>query len=1190
MVFNFYNPVTRCGESRRIQAVDCEGNIMKKHLALSAILASVAFLLLPARQAYAQVSSGSISGTVVDPSGGAIPGARVTAVRTSSGQTYAVVTDSVGNFRMASVAVGEYNLTVEKKGFTRLAVGNVAVASAADSGLGKLTLTVGTVTTTVQVSGAPALLQTTQSQVSTTLGSGFIDHLPGVNENEGMDNLALLLPGVTNSRDANFANFNGMAFSSNGMRGRDTDQQIDGQFNNDNSVAGPALFMSNSDFVQQYEVITDNFGPEYGRNSGSVVNIITKSGTNQYHGDVYITDGNSGFDTLSNTQKAFEGLTKLPYFNDEFSGGSFGGPIKHNKAFFFGGFDDEIIPSTAVYATGNLTPTPAGLSELGACPYANAASISALTNYGPYGVKGGNPVLSGTPTVESFPDPANSAISCSVQVAGVQRTLPTPSHEYDGIVKIDLNGTKDHGYGRWIYQKTTPANLDPFGTAAAGYPTSVPAFSEDFALSWSHILTPNQVNEARLSYGREVVEFGGNTIGNTVPNQGSLSTALANITMPQGFLSFGPDTAAPQGRIVNAIQVQDNWSYIHGNHQLKAGWNYTNQRSPNVFLPNYNGEFTFTSFADFIANAPSTINIALGNPNLPFHENDHFFYFGDDYKIKSNLTLNLGVTYSYFGQPANLFHQMTVANETGNTPFFNPNLPLSIRTFPELPSVKDDFGPSAGFAYTPNWLGAGKTVIRGGYRLIFDPPFYNIYTNIASSAPVVLLQTLTGSLAANNPLLANPTGPAVRSQLASSLTLGVADPRQFNQTNTTPTFSPDQVSEWSFGIQRALSQNVVLEGRYVGNHASDLFQSINANPDIAGIYSTFPNLLPSNVTPCPAAQAVVSTAVGRVNCNQGVVRTRANTGLSDYEGLQLNLRATNLKNQLSLLTSYTWSKTTDNVSEIFGTFGAANSLAFSQDPLAYVGAEHGLSGVSIPQDWTLSFYEALPFFRNQSGLVGHLLGGWGFSGTYLIASGQPYTPVQFAENFSSGGNYFDTAFDSAFVGTLETARPFAVNSGAPASAVGVFAGDACNIFGAGCGLAPNALLDFNALNASGGATVNPITESKVRFIVNGAQADAVFKSPFGTAGRNILRDWYSNTANFSIFKTVRITESKQVQFSVTALNVFNVPNFISIDPFIDDAGLASENTGFAIPQLFTGAAINSAQGQRIIKFGLKLFF
>ncbi|MGH9444533.1 MAG: carboxypeptidase regulatory-like domain-containing protein, partial [Terriglobia bacterium] len=492
----------------------------------------LALVLVVVHPSEAQVAKGSISGTVVDASGGAVPGTRVQAVEVSNGVSYQTVTDRAGNFRLSLLGIGSYNVSIAKAGFQRLSVRPVSVASAVDTGLGKLVLHVGSITTTVQVSGAPALLETTQSQVSTTLTSSFIQHFPGVNENEGLDNLALMLPGVVNSRDTSFSDANGAGFSSNGVRGRNNDQQIDGQFNNDNSVAGPALFVSNPDFVQEYQVITDNFGPEYGRNSGSVVNIITKSGTNQYHGDIFATESNSSLDTLSNTQIAFEGLTKLPYFNDEFSGGSFGGPIKKDKAFFFGGFDDEIIPSSAVDGTGALTPTPAGLTELGTCPFANAASLAALSKYGPFGITGGNPVVSGTPSVQTLTDPTNPSMTCNVQMGGVQRTLSTAVHEYDSLVKLDGGSDRDHISGRWIYQKIAFLNANSFGTAAAGYPVNVPSLSEDFGVSWVHSFTPSQVNEARLSYGREVVQFGGNTIGNTVPNQNSISSALTNV----GFL------------------------------------------------------------------------------------------------------------------------------------------------------------------------------------------------------------------------------------------------------------------------------------------------------------------------------------------------------------------------------------------------------------------------------------------------------------------------------------------------------------------------------------------------------------------------------------------------------------------------------------------------------------------------------
>ncbi|HUI42998.1 MAG TPA: carboxypeptidase regulatory-like domain-containing protein [Terriglobia bacterium] len=1149
------------------------------------LLAVVAlFLLGPGlSRVTAQVVKGSISGTAVDPSGAVVPGATVKATSPETGEERTAVTDQTGVFRLQLLSIGTYNLTISKSGFHTLSMTGIGVQSSQDTSLGSLTLTLGTATTTVEVTAAPPLLEATQSQVTNTIGSNTIQSFPSINLNNGLDILALQMPGVIDDRDSNFSNTNGMGFAVNGIRGRNNDQQIDGQNNNDNSVAGPYLFVANPDFVQEYQVVTNNFGPEYGRNSGSVVNIITKSGTNNWHGDAFITESNWRLDSLSNTQKAFEGLTQVPTFNNEYSGASIGGPLKKDKLFVFGGFDDNIIPGSTVYASGSLTPTPAGLSQLQSC-FPDSSSVAALANYGPYGITGGNPVPSGTPTTKTLT--AADGGNCSVQFAGVQRTLATPFHQYDYTARLDWNGVKDRVYGRWLYQKATPLNLDP-GSAAAGYPYNVPSFGEDFGFSWTRTLSSAMVNEFRLSYGRLTVEFGGNAIGNTIPNQGNLAEGLTNVNLPSGYLDFGSPTSLPQGRIVNTYQLQDNWSYLHGLHTIKAGTNLTYQRSPNVFLPNYNGQFSFSDFQSFVDNVPSTISITLGSPNLDFREHDSFFYVGDDYRAKPNLTLNLGLTYTYFGQPADLFNHLDTQNETGSSPFFDPSLPLSVRVFPSLPAPKNQWGPSAGFAYTPQWggklTGKGRTVLRGGYRLSYDPPFNNIYTNIASSAPQVLAQTLSGATANNLPLLAAPFGPAVRSQLASFLTLGAADPRSFNQTSVVPNFRADHVQQWTFGIEREIAPNAVVEARYVGNHGGNLFQSINGNPYIADIAAVYPNALPAGVTPCPASQAVVSSAVGRVNCSEGVERLRTNTGVSDYEGLQTEFRATNLAHQLTLRTAYTWSKTTDNTSDIFNTGGGGNTLAFSQNPLDYVGGEHGLSGLDIPQNWTLSFVEQIPWHGNQEGLIGHLLGGWSVAGTYLIASGQPYTPVQAAINTFTGPNeFFDTPFNAGFIGFAdETARPFAGSPTAPVSAVGIYAGDACQYLGVGCSAAATQLISFNAANASG-SVVN-MTPSQVRFIANGQTADSVYGTPFGNVGRNTARDYHTNTANFSVAKDTRVTERVKLQFRMDMTNIFNHPNFSSVDPFLDDAGLTEETTGFGVPSLFTG-------GNRTITFALKAFF
>jgi len=220
--------------------------------------------------------------------------------------------------------------------------------------------------------------------------------------------------------------------------------------------------------------------------------------------------------------------------------------------------------------------------------------------------------------------------------------------------------------------------------------------------------------------------------------------------------------------------------------------------------------------------------------------------------------------------------------------------------------------------------------VRGVYRLAYDPAFYNIYLNISSAAPNVLLNTLTGASATGNPLPADPLGPAVREELQPFLLTGIFDPRRFNETNITPDFGPQRVHSWSLGVQRDLGGTAVFEVRYVGNHATRLFQTVNGNPYIAGLAALYPSLVPAGLTPCSAADAQVTAAIGRANCDAGVERTRTNTGYSDYNGLQTELRSTQLWRQLALKTNYTFSKTTDNVSEIFGTGAAGGTTAFAQ--------------------------------------------------------------------------------------------------------------------------------------------------------------------------------------------------------------------------------------------------------------------
>jgi hypothetical protein len=1186
----------------------------------------LAFLVLTLSVgAFAQVSKGSISGTVVDPTGAIVPGAGVKATNAETNQATTTTSDSAGLFKLPLLSVGSYRVEITKAGFRKASLAGIGVTPGVDTGLENIKLEVGSISETVEVTTATPLIETTQSQITNTFDTSDVASIPGLQENEGLDLLAVLLPGVSASRDANRANTNGTGFVVNGLRGRSNDQEIDGQYNNDNSVTGPAIFVGNSEFVNQYQITTNNFGAEYGRNAGSVVNITTKSGSNTWHGSVYGTESNSKLTALTNQQKNTvwgEGLTKPPHFNDEFAGATIGGPWLKNKIFFFGGFDEEIFFQKGVLGSGNLTPDPTGVGQLASC-YPGSSSVAALQGFGPFAVGGGNPVSIGGPQIATYPSngypgfvPNNGAGGCNVEETGVSRTLGDGDHEYDWISKLDITGGRSTFSARYIFQKITDFNVDE-GQGPAGYPVNVPSLGQDLGLSWTYKISDRMLNEVRAAIGRQNVQFGGNGIGNTVPNDSGVTTALANIAFTDpSLLGYGPSTSFPQGRIVNTEQLQDNLSYVRGKHQFKAGFNYTYQKSPNVFLPNGNGAFLFSDWGTYAANLPIHTSITLGTPKLDFLEHDSFFYFGDDWKVTPHLTLNLGLTYSYYGQPADLFNKNDSRQQSSSEPFWNPSLPTSVTVFPNLPAPKNSWGPNIGFAYAVGnggrILGDNKTVIRGGYRLAYDVPYYNIDLHISSSAPQVLAQTVVPGV----PLLAAPFGPANRTELAPDLTLGTFDPRTFNETNVSPNFKPDRVSSWSLGVQRELGTHAAYEIRYVGNHADNQFQSINGNPYIgcgdagcvnplttnpeqpgladgiaAGVFKS--SLLPSGDVPCPAASAAVPSAIGRVNCNGGVLRERTNTGYSDYNGLQMEFRANSLFNQLTMKTSYTWSKSTDNTSEIFGSFAGSNTVAFSQDPLNNTTAEHGISGQDFPNTWTLSFNEEIPVFKSQHGIVGHAFGGWSVQGTYILQSGQAYTPVEAFSGYALSPYDSTDAFHflAAFNSGLDTSRPFVSNTSAPVAAIGVYAADACGLFGnaAVCAAPANALYDYTALNASGGATANVVTPKQEHFILNAFEAQTIYGTPYGDAARNSLRDFKTNTANLQLAKTSNWGERVRIVWHMSMVNAFNRANYASIDPFLEDAGLVGLGTGFANPYVQNSAPGNGSSN-RLIRFGLKVSF
>jgi hypothetical protein len=375
-------------------------------------------MLLLQEDAHGQgITTGSISGTVADTTGAVIAGASITATAKATNVTLTTTSGGDGSFSFKDVPIGTYTLVILESGFAGLTLNNIEVASSREQALGIQKLSPGAAEAVVEVSGAQNILETSQAQVTTTFDSEQLTNLPTAG---GFDELALLIPGVVDTHVDNFSNTNGANFSVNGERGRANNFEIDGQANNDTTITGPQVFFGNDEALAEVQVITNSFSAQYGRNAGSVVNYITKSGSNAFHGSaIYKYSGDFTSSLAQGVSKgeqfgfcgpgqtpAADGCAAavVPRYVDNFYGGTLGGPILKGKLFVFGStyWDRETEFGALVTSDGQLFPTTAGLAQL-AATYPNNPSVAILQQLNPYTVTAGNPRQIGAITYESIP-------------------------------------------------------------------------------------------------------------------------------------------------------------------------------------------------------------------------------------------------------------------------------------------------------------------------------------------------------------------------------------------------------------------------------------------------------------------------------------------------------------------------------------------------------------------------------------------------------------------------------------------------------------------------------------------------------------------------------------------------------------------------------------------------------------------
>ncbi|HYY94231.1 MAG TPA: TonB-dependent receptor [Pyrinomonadaceae bacterium] len=1261
-------------------------------------------LLLAGTLGLAQVTTGSLQGIVRDPAGAAVAGATVRVTNSDTGVTRETTTNGEGLYRVTNLQPGQnYRVEVSATGFTAVAVEKVPVLLATENSADVAFTQVAGANESIVVTGETPLIQSTQSQLAQQYTPRQLTQLPF---NGGLiDNLALLTPGVTTPGDAAFSN--GVGISANGNRGRSNNFQIDGQDNNDNSVAGPSLFITNTEAIGEYQVITNNYSAEFGRNAGAQINTITKPGTNAFHGAAFEYLQSSRLNASSNIDKVaqanfrflagngfpqFAGLARRR--NDPFTanrfGGALGGPVRKNKAFFFVTYQGDrqhgeqqtndltqdlvtFTPESAATAArlgfpgGRLILTntavgggPAFAQGQGTFLIAppllstNGSGVATQFAFGPNNAFG-NPVTANrfSPSVV-VRDPATGSL-VTLFTGEAVRVAPNNSTEDQLITREDFNLTeRDVVTARYIFDRQFFPNTPATGRFLAGAFFDVPSRTNNLGVTYTRTISPRYVNEARFNFSRLNVKFGDPQ--GPLPGPGITFSGQRDLVF-NASLSFGTQSTLPQSRVVDVYQEQDTVTATLGNHALKLGGDLRQQKVNNFFLPNFLGVFTFrgggatagtrpantffdldgtpltgapTAFENLLLGRPQRISFALGNPNIKTTQDDYFFFVQDDWRVRPNLTLNLGLRYELSTSPFNpIIDRLNARESSASTAIFNTAFDLSTRTERHLPLDKNNFAPRVGFAWQPNlhFLGDrfrdGRTVVRGGFGVAYDPSFFNIVLNTVTAAPFAaagLVNQIPGPTALQFPSL-----PATTAQLNLTPGTNNGDPRLFNQTLVDPNFYNPYTLQYNFGVQQELRKKTVLEVRYVGSRIVGQFQTLNANPDIhfleraaqclgldpgaftrgtvvgtpaasaaAACAGSGFNTAPLDVNFQTGATAARLNSNGRLNPLFGAARIRTNGATATYNGLQVRFD-TRLRNDLVLNANYTFSKTIDNASEIFSTLGGGQSVADPQNPFDGSRGERGLSAFDQRHVFTANFIFDVPYFRDQRGFAGKLLGGYQVSGVVRLGSGRPYTPIE------AFGTY-DPNFENSFIG-VGALRPFIGNPNAPEGTIAFGVTAACGVLFGGTicndpAAVPGNFILYNTLSPGSAGTV--VTAAQVRqqarliyndfglnnqfgIPLNQLEAFQLFKTPYGDVGRNTFHGLPFYGVNLALFKTTNITESKKLEFRVEAANLLNRRNFGVPDPITEDAATAFAVSSFQNPGFNLGQTRN-------LRFGLRLIF
>jgi len=1081
---------------------------------------------------------GSIAGRVTDPSGAAVASAKVIATQEATAFSRTAITDTEGLYVIPSLRPATYILTVEAVGFSISKENGINLL--ADQALTvNFGLNLGTTTQIVEVSGNALQADTSTSTLKQVIEQQRLVEMPLEGRNAAK--LSLLVPGTVYSVNGGAdqgttKTFPGaVTISANGARQDMVSYLLDGGNYVDEytNVNQPFPF---PDALQEFSVQTSNYSAEYGQNAGAVVNVITKSGTNSFHGDVFEFLRNSVF----NARNFFAPINLKDNGRDQLKrnqfGGTVGGPIIHDKTFFFAGFQ-----GTRLRNVGNPTNSTVP----------SQADITAFT-------AGGGTI---DPTV------ANLLPLLPIQPTSRSVTFVRPDKQNFN----EVLGKVDHAFSQ-NDRLSVRYDFNYFSRAAVFVPTNILTYADGSKITnqnWliheTHVFRPSLLNDLRFSYAREKASRGP---ASTVPSVQSLGSmipfqprahAIQQIRV-NGFFSFGDN---PQAAFVrNNFTWSDDVSWVKGKHDFRFGGVLERSRVDlnNLFFQP--AEFSFPGLAAFLSGKLGDYsgNFAFRQGAGEFKNNRNIFagvYAQDNYRVTRRLTLNLGLRYEP-GLPwreikgrVQQFRLSGLVANIRSTQF--PNAPPGVY-FPGDPGVPPyginaslkNFAPRVGFAY--DVFGDGKTSIRGGAGIFYNSRITGIINNRFVDQTPFSPQLIFSTGVVNPGTLTDPLCTLPATQTAQNCTpQGNLFPALFpppqNSTfalgglyltwdSTAQKYQVPTVYNWNLAIERQLPSSVLVRAAYVGSRSTHLTETLNLDPAPFSPTGTKGALRLNTI--------VASLGITPSNLFSQVQQDSQDI-CSTYHSLQLSAEK-RMTHGLTILGSYTWSKSIDDLPAGAGVTGFDTFSARPwDDPLRHQ-FDRGPSDFDHTHRFVSSFVWELPGFSGSSGFLHHAFGGWQYSGLVAAQTGRPFTVLQGAE-LSGTGLGQDRGTLLAGVSPYGNAQ---------------------------CGTTPACVSWLNrAAFATTAATVGT----------------------YGGSGKNAFRMPGKYSWDMGLSKNVTFTERWRVQFRAEFFNVFNRVNFFD-EEVASGAGTQPSITNFQ--RLSAGAFGTFRAGQvgdpRIGQLALKVFF